>query len=76
MLTGKFHRKAPKLVKNQAEGSKIDQIRTKQPTATVGIHHWIPTVAVGLNWWIPTVVWLKLAVWFLFGQFWTLQRDF
>merc|ERR1711951_283357 len=38
VLTGKFHQKAPKLVKNQAKGSNIDQIRTKQPTATVGIH--------------------------------------
>ena len=26
---GNFHRKAPKLVKNQAKGSKIHQIRTK-----------------------------------------------
>ena len=33
-----FYRKAPKLVKNQVKGSKIDQIRTKRPTATVGIH--------------------------------------
>ena len=36
--TGNFYRKAPKLVKNHVKGSKIDQIRTKQPTATVGIH--------------------------------------
>ena len=35
---GNSYRKAPKLVKNQVEGSKIDQIRTKRPTATVGIH--------------------------------------
>ena len=35
---GNFHRKAPKWVKNQVKGSKIDQIRTKRPTATVGIH--------------------------------------
>ena len=31
--TGNFHRKAPKLVKNQAKGSEIHQIRTK----------WLPT---------------------------------
>ena len=35
---GNFCRKAPKLVKHQVEGTKIDQIRTKGPTATVGIH--------------------------------------
>ena len=35
---GSFHQKAPKLVKDQVKGSKIDQIRTKRPTATVGIH--------------------------------------
>ena len=55
-----------KMVKNQTKGPRIDQIRTKRPTATVGIHQfrstatvgihqWIPTVAVDLNWWIPTV---------------------
>ena len=34
---GNFNRKAPKLVKNQVEWSKNDQIRTKWPKATVGI---------------------------------------
>ena len=29
VLKGNFHRKAPKWVKNQVKGSKIDQIRTK-----------------------------------------------
>ena len=29
--TGNFYRKAPKLVKNQVKGSKMDQIKTKQP---------------------------------------------
>ena len=55
--------------KNLVGGFKIDQIRTKGSTASVGIHliqvnsycrnlpirkKWIPTVAVDLNWWIPT----------------------
>ena len=46
---GNFHRKAPKLVRNQVEGSKIDQIRTKRPTATVGIHQFRSTATVGIH---------------------------
>ena len=33
---GNFHRKAPKWVKNQVKGSKIDQIRTKCPQSYWG----------------------------------------
>ena len=46
---GNFNRKAPKFVKNHVGGSKIDQVRTKWPKATIGIR------PIGLNWRIHTV---------------------
>ena len=69
------------MVKSQVKGSKIDQIRIKQPTATVGIHKipansycrnplglnsWIPTVTVGQNLWIATVA---VGLNWLFGSY-------
>ena len=44
-----LNQKAQKLDKNQVKGSKIDQIRTKQPIATVGIRQFRPTATVGIH---------------------------
>ena len=46
---GNFNGKAPKLVKNQGKGFKIDQIKTKQPKGTVGIRQLRPTATVGIH---------------------------
>ena len=75
ILAQSFYRTlSPKLIKNQVEGFKIDQIRTKRPTATVSLDscssYW-PELVDFYN-----RCWPELAVWVLFLEFLTLWHDF
>ena len=59
---GNFHQKAPKWVKNQAKGSKIHEIRIRQPIQANSFCRNLPIQANSYcmnsltpSWWIPTV---------------------